>query len=222
MSDICAVAIIDDDDAVRDSTALFLTRSGFETMSYGSGDEFLAADLPGNLGCILLDIRMPGTDGLAVMRIQAEREVKVPAVVMTGHGDIPLAVEAMQLGAVDFLEKPCDPDALVEAIRSACEKSGQDSTSAAAVLAAQAKLAMLSDRQRETLRGVMKGQPNKVIAWELGLSTRTVESYRADMLTRLGVRGTAQAVCLAVTAGFALNDPVRPRVETLPGEALGR
>ncbi|HYI63868.1 MAG TPA: response regulator [Allosphingosinicella sp.] len=202
MPDSYLVAVVDDDDAVRQSTAGLLRRAGHRVDSYTSGAELLASNLPADLGCILLDMRMPGVDGLAVMRALKEREVAVPILVLTGHGDITMAVEAMRLGAVDFLEKPYPPAALLEAIRHAC-------TTPMAVLGAtpvnkqaQAKVTALSERQRAVLLGILKGQPNKIIAWELGLSIRTVEAYRAQMMMKLGVRGTAEAVRLAMAAGM--------------------
>jgi len=202
MTDSYMVAIVDDDDAVRQSTAGLLKRAGHRVHSFTSGAEFLASDLARDLDCILLDMRMPGIDGLAVMRALREREVALPILVLTGHGDIAMAVEAMRLGAIDFLEKPYPYAALLEAIRHAC-------TTPVAVLGAppvnkqaQTKVAALSARQRAVLRGILKGQPNKIIAWELGLSIRTVEAYRAQMLAKLGVRGTAEAVRLAMAAGL--------------------
>lgn len=203
MPDSYVVAIVDDDDAVRQSTAGLLRRAGHRVDSYTGGAEFLASDLPQNLGCILLDMRMPGIDGLAVMRALNERRLKVPILVLTGHGDVPLAVEAMKLGALDFLEKPYPPAALLDAIRHACNAPMPASGPLPVNKQAQAKVEALSERQRAVLLGILKGQPNKIIAWELGLSIRTVEAYRAQMLAKLGVRGTAEAVRLAMAAGMS-------------------
>jgi len=197
------VAIVDDDDAVRQSTAGLLKRAGYGVDSYTSGSEFLASDLPPNLCCILLDMRMPGMDGLAVMRALRERELSVPVLVLTGHGDVPMAVEAMRLGAMDFIEKPYEPEALLDAIRRACSTPVPVTATHPIDMRAQAKVSTLTERQRSVLLGILKGQPNKIIAWELGLSIRTVEAYRAQMLIKLGVRGTAEAVRLALAAGLA-------------------
>jgi two-component system response regulator FixJ len=202
MPDSYVVAIVDDDDAVRQSTAGLLRRAGHTVESFTDGREFLASELPKNLGCILLDLRMPGMDGLSVMRVLREREVAVPTLVLTGHGDVPLAVEAMRLGAVDFLEKPYPPAELLEAIRHACNSPVALPGALPINKQAQAKVATLSARQRAVLLGILKGQPNKIIAWELGLSIRTVEAYRAQMLIKLGVRGTAEAVRMAMAAGM--------------------
>jgi two-component system response regulator FixJ len=204
MAERVVVALVDDDDAVRNSTAGLLRHAGQLVESYTSGAEFLASDLPKNLGCILLDMRMPGMDGLSVMRALNERGVNYPILVLTGHGDVPMAVEAMRLGAFDFLEKPYPPKELIEAIgravnarRATAEGPGQINQAAAR------KVAALSDRERLVLQGILKGQPNKIIAWEAGLSVRTVETYRAQLLVKLGVRGTAQAVKLAIAAGLS-------------------
>lgn len=204
MPDSYVVAIVDDDDAVRQSTAGLLRHAGHRVESYTDGAEFLASDLPKNLGCILLDMRMPGLDGLGVMRALKQRELGVPILVLTGHGDIQMAVEAMRLGAVDFLEKPYPPAALLDAIRHACSApvpAGERVINRHA----EAKVARLTERQRAVLLGILKGQPNKIIAWELGLSIRTVEAYRSQMLAKLGVRGTAEAVRLAISAGMVIN-----------------
>jgi two-component system response regulator FixJ len=209
MPDSYVVAIVEDDDAVRQSTAGLLRRAGHSVESFTDGSEFLASDLPTNLGCILLDMRMPGMDGLSVMRVLREREVAVPILVLTGHGDVPLAVEAMRLGAVDFLEKPYPPGDLLEAIRHACNTPVALPGSQPVNKQAQAKVATLSERQRAVLLGILKGQPNKIIAWELGLSIRTVEAYRAQMLIKLGVRGTAEAVRMAMAAGMGESETAK-------------
>jgi two-component system, LuxR family, response regulator FixJ len=203
-SSTCAsqiIAIVDDDDAVRRSAAELLKGAGYEVGSYTGGAEFLASDLPGRLSCIMLDMRMPGMDGLAVMRALEERGDRLPILVVTGHGDVSTAVAAMRLGAADFLEKPYPEAVLLAAIARACAapvmQDGQMVDPEA-----QRKIAALSERQRQVLLGILKGRPNKVIAHELGLSIRTVEAYRAQLLARLGVRGTAEAVRLALAAGL--------------------
>jgi len=207
MPDSYVVAIVDDDDAVRHSTVGLLRRAGHRVESYTGGAEFLASDLPKDLGCILLDMRMPGVDGLAVMRVLRERKSDIPILVLTGHGDVPMAVEAMRLGAANFLEKPYPPAELIEAIARACTAPPPIPGVQMVNKQAQAKVAALSDRQRDVLRGILRGQPNKIIAWELGLSIRTVETYRAQMLEKLGVRGTAEAVRLALAAGLSDSAP---------------
>jgi two-component system response regulator FixJ len=205
MPDSYLVAIVDDDDAVRQSTAGLLRRAGHRVESYTGGAEFLASDIPPSLGCIILDMRMPGMDGLAVMRVLRDRGVTAPVLVLTGHGDVPLAVEAMRLGALDFLEKPYPPAALLDAISHAGAAPLSGPGGLPVNKQAEAKVARLTERQRAVLLGILKGQPNKIIAWELGLSIRTVEAYRSQMLAKLGVRGTAEAVRLAISAGMVIN-----------------
>jgi two-component system response regulator FixJ len=197
------VAVVDDDDAVRLSTGRLLGRRGFDIVPFVSGDEFLASETLGKHDCVLLDLRMPGMDGISVLRVLKERELWLKVVVLTGHGDISLAVEAMKLGALDFLEKPYPPAALVEAIQHVCA-TPLPTGGPRLDEEARKKLDKLTPRQRDVLLGVLKGQQNKVIAYELGLSVRTVEAYRGQLLTNLGVRGTAQAVRLALAAGMEI------------------
>ena len=196
------VAIVDDDEAVRQSTSRMLQRIGYIVETYPSGDDFLAAELPANIGCVLLDIRMPGTDGLGVMRALRERGTPFSIIVLTGHGDIALAVEAMKLGASDFLEKPYHPDSLRQAIEHCISMFAHSAEKAQAESDARKRIAALTDRQRDVLRGILRGKQSKIIAYELDLSTRTVEAYRAQLLARLGVRGTADAVRMALAAGL--------------------
>ncbi|MEO6634832.1 MAG: response regulator [Devosia sp.] len=197
--------MVDDDDAVRRSTAGLLRGAGHRVESFTSGSEFLASDSSKDLACVLLDLRMPGVDGLAVMRKLSERGAMLPVVVLTGHGDIPLAVEAMKLGAADFLEKPYAPAALLATIDRVCSELAPVPGARPVNKQAQAKVASLTERQRAVLLGVLKGQPSKIIAWELGLSIRTVEAYRAQILIKLGVNGTVEAVRLALAAGMDLS-----------------
>lgn len=202
MPESYCVAVVDDDEAVRFSTGLLLKRAGHEVILFASGDAFLAGELPEELRCVLLDMRMPGMDGLAVMRALQERRQRPAIVVLTGHGDIPLAVEAMRLGAFDFLEKPYSPDILLDAIARASAAPVVESDKPEIDREAEARVGALSERQRAVLLGILRGRPNKIIAYELGLSIRTVEAYRAQMLTKLGVRGTAEAVRMAISAGL--------------------
>jgi two-component system response regulator FixJ len=179
-----------------------LQRIGHSVLTFPSGDAFLAAELPTDIGCVLLDIRMPGSDGLTVMRTLGQRGSTLAVIVLTGHGDIALAVEAMKLGATDFLEKPYHPENLLQAINNAFSKSSRSAESQVATSEAREKVAALSSRQRDVLKGIVKGKQSKIIAHELDLSTRTVEAYRAQLLAKLGVRGTADAVRIALAAGL--------------------
>jgi len=203
VSDCNIVAIVEDDDAVRQSTAGLLRRTGREVQCFTSGAEFLASNLLADFGCVLLDLHMPGMDGLSVIRILKERGKAYPIVVLTGHGDIPTAVEAMHLGAVDFLEKPYPPTELIAVIDRACAAPVSTAGSPPINRQALERISSLTERQRAVLIGILNGQPNKIIAFELGLSIRTVEAYRAQLLLKLGVRGTAEAVRLAIAAGLA-------------------
>lgn len=201
--DSYVIAIVEDDDAVRQSTDAFLRSAGHRVDSYASGTEFLASNPAKDLNCVLLDMRMAGMDGFEVMRALKQREIPAPVVILTGHGDVPLAVEAMKLGAIDFIEKPYKSADLLAAIRLACTAKAAVHGPRPVDKGAKARIAALSKRQRAVLLGILKGQPNKIIAWELGLSVRTVESYRSEMFSRLGVRGAAGAIRLAIAAGMA-------------------
>jgi len=195
------IAIVDDNEMVRRSTAMLLERVGYRIRTFESGDAFLAAQLPGDSDCVLLDLRMAGTDGLGVLKALGAWESMPPVLMLTAHGAVPEAVEAMKLGAADFLEKPYPAEALLSAIGAALE-TGPAGKAAAGDVSAVAKVGQLSPRQRQVLRFMLKGQPNKIIAYELSLSVRTVEAYRAQLLEKLGVRGTAEAVRLAIAAGM--------------------
>lgn len=205
MSDSYLVAVVDDDEAVRISTTKLLTKAGHTVESFAGGDALLASELLDQMGCILLDMRMPGMNGLDVMRILQGRERAPAILVLTAHGDVPLAIQAMRLGAFDFLEKPYPRADLLDAVRKACTRPPPPRAGPVVDPEAAAKLASLSVRQRELLYGVLKGQQNKIIAYEMGLSVRTVESYRAQLLMRLGVRSTAEAVRIAMAGGMAVE-----------------
>jgi len=195
------VAIVDDDEAVRHSTAQLIERAGHRIQAFASGDDFLAR-LPDRLDCVLLDLRMPGLSGLDVLKVLAMSDDPPPVLVVTGHGDIALAVKAMRLGAADFFEKPYAPAALLAGIDHACAQRARPRASQAARREAGARLDALSERQRQVLQGIVKGKPNKIIAYELGLSVRTVEAYRAQMMVKLGARSTAEAVRIALAGGL--------------------
>ena len=202
MAEAALIAIVDDDHDLRRSTGDLLKAEGYRVESFTNGAEFIAAEPGPRLACILLDIEMPGLDGIGVLMALRDRGVRVPVVVVTGVGDVPIAVRAMRLGAVNFLEKPWLTDELLSALREALDGPGLRQMLPADGGAARAKVDGLTERQRRVLLGVMQGQVNKVIAWELGLSVRTVESYRAQMLEKLGVKSTAEAVRIGIAAGL--------------------
>ncbi len=193
------VHVIDDDAAMRDSLRFLLESAGFAAQTYETAMEFLEAspDLAG--GCIVTDIRMPGMSGLDLVRHLKARNVNLPIVMITGHGDVPLAVESMKAGVADFLEKPFNDEALLRAINSAiAQPSPADASEPFKAL-----LANLSPREVDVLHGVVDGKANKVIAFELGISPRTVEVYRANVMTKTRAGGLAELVRMALVAGFA-------------------
>jgi two-component system response regulator FixJ len=198
MTDSTLVHVVDDDDAVRDSLAVLLESAGFTVRCYDSACAFLAAapGLPG--GCVLTDVRMPDIDGLALQRRMVEQRLRLPVIVMTGHGDVPIAVEALKAGALDFLEKPFDDERLMDAVRRALAASVHARREAAATAGIAARLANLTPREREVLDRLVAGQPNKTIAYDLGTSPRTVEVQRARVMEKMGARSVAELVRMAI------------------------
>jgi two-component system response regulator FixJ len=193
------VHVVDDDPAIRRSLEQLLEASGFKVISYDTPLAFLDAAFDLVPGCVLLDIRMPGMDGLELQALLQEGNVPMPVVIMTGQGDIQSAIRAMKAGAVDFLEKPYSDESLINAIESALAGADRANVQREAA-AASAQISALSPREREVLDALVAGRPNKVIAFDLGISVRTVEVHRARMMERLGVRQLAGAVRLAVMA----------------------
>jgi two-component system response regulator FixJ len=204
------VHVVDDDPAVRRSLERLLDAAGFHVVSYQSPAAFLNAASGLSAGCVLLDIRMPGVDGLEVQARLNRLRVNLPVIVMTGHGDVPSAVRAMKAGAVDFLEKPFDDETLLNAIGGAFAKASRLIGGDREAVRAAQRIATLSPREREVLDALLAGRPNKVIAFDLNISVRTVEVHRARMMERLGTKQFADAIRLAVMATLA----PRNRAET--------
>jgi two-component system response regulator FixJ len=204
------VHVVDDDAAVRRSLERLLDAAGFHVVSYQSPTAFLNAASGLSAGCVLLDIRMPGVDGLEVQSRLNRLRVNLPVIVMTGHGDVPSAVRAMKAGAVDFLEKPFDDETLLNAIGGAFAKASRLIGGDREAVRAAQRIATLSPREREVLDALLAGRPNKVIAFDLNISVRTVEVHRARMMERLGTKQFADAIRLAVMATLA----PRNRAET--------
>jgi two-component system response regulator FixJ len=202
------VHVVDDDAAVRRSLERLLDAAGFRAVSYETPMAFLAAAPGLSSGCVLLDVRMPGMDGLTLQARLAKLDNHLPVVVMTGQGDVQTAVRAMKAGAVDFIEKPYDDEVLVKAIELALSLPRQSDRNREAAEAAQ-RVAALSPRERQVLDALVAGRPNKVNAYDLGISARTVEVHRARMMERLGVRQLAEAIRLAVMARLARPDDSR-------------
>ncbi len=201
------VHVVDDDSAVRRSLERLLHSAGFETESYATPQNFLEA-APGFAGgCILLDVRMPVMDGLEVQGRLHDLGITLPVIVMTGQSDVRTAVQAMKAGAVDFIEKPFDDEDLLGAIEAALVEREPDDRDRDAAHAAR-RISLLSPREREVLDALVAGRLNKAIAFDLGISVRTVEVHRARMMDRLGVRQFAEAVRLAVMAKMAPLDAI--------------
>jgi two-component system response regulator FixJ len=196
------VHVIDDDEAVRTSLAFLLEMSDLACRTYGSALEFLEVADQFEDGVVVTDVRMPEMNGLELVRRLNEREIKLPVIVITGHGDVPLAVEAMRAGVVDFIEKPFEQETILAAIQSALHGQAQDDESRAEKKHYEELLAGLSGRERDVLRGVVAGKLNKVIAHELGISPRTVEVYRANVMSKTGASGVSELVRIALMAGF--------------------
>ena len=201
MSAMEIVHIIDDDDALRDSLTFLLSSAGIEAKSYDSAGTYLNDPQRGTCGCIITDVRMPGMSGIDLLRKLKSDGVSVPVIVMTGHGDVPLAVEAMKLGALDFIEKPFDDDALLASVRSALGAQGRHSRQESERHEVESRLTQLSARERQVLDGLVAGQANKVIAYELGISPRTVEIYRANVMTKMQANSLSELVRMALVSG---------------------
>jgi len=199
------VYVIDDDEAMRDSLEFLLSSADFSVRLFESGHHFLDALSGIDFGCIVCDVRMPGIDGIELLkRLKAGRGT-LPVVIMTGHGDVPLAVEAMKLGAVDFLEKPFEDDRLIGMIEMALKRAELGARDEAMTQDIAARLASLSPRERQVMDGLTAGLSNKLIARDYNISPRTIEVYRANVMTKMQAGSLSELVRLAMRAG-ALKD----------------
>lgn len=198
MSAEVRVHVIDDDDAVRASLGFLFESAGVPARTYETPSAFLAEAAGLTSGCVVTDVRMPEMNGIELLRRLRQMGVTLPVIVITGHGDVPLAVEAMKSGAADFLEKPFSDEALLNAVEKARASDAGGEV--------RARLAQLSTRERQVLERLVAGQANKVIARELGISDRTVEIYRAKVMSKMGVSSFAELIRLAVQAGVALKE----------------
>ena len=196
------VYVVDDDRDVRRSLSFMLGASDIRSHPFGSGIDFLEAIPDLEPGCVLLDIRMPQMDGFQVMDELAKREVDWPVIVMTGHGEIPVAVRAMKLGAIDFIEKPFSEEALLACFGNAFALLDERESTGKRRREARDRVALLTARESDVLRGLLAGESNKQLATRLGISLRTVEMHRGNMMERLGVTSLAQALTLALEAGL--------------------
>jgi len=196
------VHVVDDDAAVRRALMRLLRSEGLVAVAYETALAVLNAAPSLSSGCILLDLQMPGMDGLELLARLGELGIELPVIVVTGHGDVPTAVRAMKAGAVDFIEKPIDETQLFAAIDAALAEK-KFAVRDRAVAGATDRMALLSPRERQVLKAIAVGRPSKLIAYDLGISVRTVEVHRAHMLDRLGVRNMAEAIRIAVMATLA-------------------
>jgi two-component system response regulator FixJ len=205
MADRNLVYVVDDDDAVRDSLEALLLAEGYDVVGFGSAEEFLNGRDKSAKGCCLLDVRMPGMDGITLLQEIGSEAATLPVVVMTGHGDVPMAVKAMKFGAVDFIEKPFDTNLMIEAVRSALRSGGARSTSQVDPTIA-AHIERLTARERDVLEHLVAGRSNKEVGLQLGISPRTVEIHRARLMEKMTAESLAQLVRMAIEAGIEPAD----------------
>jgi two-component system, LuxR family, response regulator FixJ len=196
------VHVIDDDEAVRQALAFQLGSAGIDVRTYESAAVFLEVAPEVQTGCIITDVRMPELSGIDLLRRLRALNLPVPVIVITAHGDIPLAVEAMRLGATDFLEKPFEDEVLLASVRSALDKGDRDQKRQAERNKIEGRLAALSNRERDVLRGLVAGHANKQIAYDLGISPRTIETYRANLMIKMQAGSLSDLVRMALIAGI--------------------
>jgi two-component system response regulator FixJ len=201
------VHIVDDEEAVRNSLAFLLGTSGFATRVHESATAFLEMAPSVRNGCLITDLRMPDIDGVELLRRLRQIDAMLPAIVISGHGDVHMAVEAMKNGALDFIEKPFSEEVLINSITRAVAHAADKVRDDSAILAIQKRLASLSDRERQVLKGVVEGQANKTIAFELGLSPRTVEVYRAGVMGKMQAENLAELVRMVLAVDWQLGEP---------------
>ena len=212
------VHLVDDDEAIRRSASFMLRTSGYLVTTYGSGAELIDAIEEAETGCILLDVRMPDMHGLEVQQALKDLNIRLPVIVMTGHGDVGVAVQAMKAGAVDFIEKPFERAVLLGAIEAGFARIDHAERRHARADEAKARLKALTPRERDVLRGLASGQPNKAIAYDLGISPRTVEIHRANLMSKLESASLSAVLRIAFAAGMGEIDR-RAAVSTSPADA---
>lgn len=200
MNDDQQVFIVDDDPSIRDSMHLLLAVAGFKARNFDSAKQFLADDHPKH-GCLIADIRMPDMSGLELQEEIIRRHMELAVIIMTGHGDVPLAVRAMKAGAIDFLEKPFDDETMLTSVRRALDVGSQTRSRSAETKAAKEQIALLTPRERGVLGKLVKGCSNKVAAYELGISPRTVEIHRAHIMNKMDASSLSDLVRVVLAAG---------------------
>ena len=196
------VHVIDDDDAARDSLSFLLRAAQIDVRTYEGAPAFLATTKTLSAGCVITDVRMPEMTGIELLRRLRERGIDIPVIIITGHGDIPLAVEAMKFGAVDFFEKPYDDEALLNSVRSAFNSQDGIDQKKMERAVLNDRLVSLSNRERQVLDGLVEGKPNKIIAFDHDISPRTVEIYRANVMTKMQAESLSELVRMAMIAGI--------------------
>jgi len=208
------VHVVDDDEGVRESLTFLLKAAGLAVETYENAAAFLAALAGAKPGCVITDVRMPGLSGIELLQQLKRLEVNLPVIVITGHGDVPLAVEAMKSGAIDFLEKPFDDGALLNAVKAALRHRGADAKREADRSEILERLATLSNRERQVLEGLVAGHPNKTIAYDHGISPRTVEIYRANLMSKMQAASLSDLVRMALIGGILEGSPAAGRPKT--------
>ena len=201
-SEKATVHVIDDDEAIRQSLAFLLQAAKLEVKTYSTAMAFLDALPDAASGCVITDVRMQGMSGVDLLRRLKELKIGVPVIVITGHGDVALAVEAMKVGAVDFLEKPFEDDVLLASVQSALKRQDGETKRHTERLEVEGRLANLSNRERDVLGGLVAGRANKQIAFDLGISPRTVEIYRANLMNKMKAGSLSDLVRMALIVGI--------------------
>jgi two-component system response regulator FixJ len=196
------IYVIDDDESVRQSLEFLLKTAGMTVCGFESAKTFLDMLPQIRSGCIITDVRMPDVSGIDLLRRVKEIGIDIPVIVITGHGDVSMAVEAMKIGAVDFLEKPFDDETLLAAVRASLHRTADSAQRNAELADIRDKLAALSKRERQVLEGLVAGKANKAIAFDLGISPRTVEIYRANLMTKMAANSLSDLVRMAMTGGL--------------------
>ena len=200
MSNSPTVFVVDDDQAMRQSLKWLIESVGMDVETYASADEFMRDYYPGQAGCLLLDVRMPGMSGLELQEHFNEHDIRIPIIIITGHGDVPMSVRAMKAGAIDFIEKPFNDELLLESIRNALVYDLDQRTSQAELAEIAARLDQLTPREHEVMEMVTDGRSNKDIALALGVSAKTVEAHRARVMEKMKASSLPDLVKMAISA----------------------